>query len=56
MTKIIVPLDGSQEAELALPHARALAGQDPIMLLSSIWHGEPIAPRTYLDDHAARPR
>ncbi len=53
MTKIIVPLDGSQEAELALPHARALAGRDPIMLLSSIWHGEPIAPRAYLEDRAA---
>ena len=54
MTKIIVPLDGSQEAELALPHARMLAGPDPVMLLSSIWHGEPIAPRAYLEDRAAR--
>ena len=53
MTKIIVPLDGSQEAELALPHARTLAGRDPIMLLSSVWHGEPIAPRAYLEDRAA---
>lgn len=52
MTKIIVPLDGSLEAELALPHARALAGNDPIVLMSSIWQGEPIAPRQYLDDRA----
>ena len=53
MTKFIVPLDGSLEAELALPHARALAGHDPIVVMSSIWHGEPIAPRQYLDERAA---
>jgi len=52
MTKIIVPLDGSLEAELALPHARELAGTDPLILMSAIWQGEPIAPRRYLDERA----
>ncbi|MEP6624654.1 MAG: universal stress protein [Acidimicrobiia bacterium] len=52
MTTIIVPLDGSLEGELALPHARALAGPDPIILMSAIWRGEPIAPRRYLEERA----
>ncbi len=52
MTKIIVPLDGSLEGELALPHARALADRDPVILMSAIWKGEPIAPRSYLEERA----
>ena len=52
MTKIIVPLDGSLEGELALPHARGLAGSDPVVLVSAIWQGEPIAPRRYLEERA----
>ena len=54
MTKLIVPLDGSLDAELALPHARALAGQDPVVLMSAIWQGEPIAPRRYLEERATQ--
>jgi len=52
MTSVIVPLDGSPEAEAALPHARALAGADPLLLLTSVWHGEPMAPRRYYDERA----
>ena len=52
MTRLIVPLDGSPEAEGALPHARVLAGHDPVMLLTSVWHGEPLAPRRYYDERA----
>lgn len=53
MRTVIVPLDGSTEAELALPHARGLAGPDGrILLLTSIWHGEPVAPRRYFEDRA----
>ena len=52
MTRIIVPLDASREAEGALPHARALAGHDPVMLLTSVWRGEPLAPRRYYDERA----
>ncbi|MGZ6895836.1 MAG: universal stress protein [Acidimicrobiia bacterium] len=53
MTTVIVPLDGSAEAELALPHARALAGPGgELLLVTSIWHGEPIAPRRYFEDRA----
>lgn len=53
MRTVIVPLDGSTEAELALPHARGLAGPDGrILLVTSIWHGEPIAPRRYFEDRA----
>ena len=54
MTKIIVPLDGSLEGELALPHARELAGEDPILLVSAIWQGEPVAPRQYLEERATQ--
>ncbi len=52
MTNIIVPLDGSLEGELALPHARALADRDPVILMSAIWKGEPVAPRRYLEERA----
>jgi nucleotide-binding universal stress UspA family protein len=54
MTKLIVPLDGSLEAELAIPHARALAGEDPVVLMSAIWQGEPVAPRRYLEERASQ--
>jgi len=51
MTTVIVPLDGSATAERALPHARALAGPEGrVLLLTCEFHGEPIAPRRYLDD------
>lgn len=53
MRTVIVPLDGSTEAELALPHARGLAGPDGrLLLVTSIWHGEPVAPRRYFEDRA----
>jgi len=53
MTSVIVPLDGSREGEVALPHARAIAGPDGwLVLVCSVWHGEPPAPRRYLDDRA----
>ncbi|MBK5289647.1 MAG: hypothetical protein JJE46_14385, partial [Acidimicrobiia bacterium] len=54
MTKIIAPLDGSVEAERSLPYARVLAGNDHLILMSSTWHGEPIAPRRYLEERAAQ--
>lgn len=55
MTSAIVPLDGSWEAEVALPHARTLAGPDGwLVLVCSVWRGEPPAPRRYLDDRARR--
>jgi nucleotide-binding universal stress UspA family protein len=54
MTKIILPLDGSFEGELALPHARELAGTDPLILMSAIWQGEPVAPRRYLEERASQ--
>ncbi len=54
MTKIIAPLDGSVEAERALPYARVLAGNDPLILMTSTWRGEPIAPRRYLDERATQ--
>ncbi len=54
MTKIIAPLDGSREAERALPHARMLAGSDHLILMSSTWRGEPIAPRRYLEERATQ--
>ena len=54
MTKLIVPLDGSLDAELALPHARGLAGRDPVVLMSAIWQGEPVAPRRYLEERATQ--
>jgi nucleotide-binding universal stress UspA family protein len=51
MTTVIVPLDGSAGAEHALPHARALAGPEGLLLLLTCeYRGEPIAPRRYLDD------
>ncbi len=31
---------------------RALAGHDPVMLLTSVWHGEPVTPRRYYDERA----
>jgi nucleotide-binding universal stress UspA family protein len=53
MNTVIVPLDGSAEAEAALPYARDLAGPDGrILLLTSVWHGEPVAPRRYFEDRA----
>lgn len=53
MTTVIVPLDGSAEAEMALPHARQLAGPDGLLLLvTAVWHGEPLAPRRYFEDRA----
>lgn len=52
MNAVIVPLDGSVEAELALPHACQIAGEAPVLLLTSTWHGEPAAPRCYLDRRA----
>ncbi len=54
MTKLIVPLDESLDAELALPHARALAGGDPVMLVTASWHGEPVAPSRYLEGRATQ--
>ena len=54
MTTLIVPLDGSLDAELALPHARALAGGDPVVLMTAIWRGEPVAPRRYLEARATQ--
>jgi len=51
MTTVIVPLDGSEMAEQALPHARDLAGGDGrVVLLCAATDGEPPAPRRYLDD------
>lgn len=52
MNTVIVPLDGSVEAELALPHACQVAGEAPVLLLTSTWHGEPAAPRCYLEQRA----
>lgn len=52
MTEVIVPLDGTQEAELALAHARALAGSGKVHLVTSVWHGEPPAPRRYHEERA----
>ncbi len=53
MTTVIVPLDGSAEAEMALPHARKLAGPDgSLLLVTAVWHGEPLAPRRYFEDRA----
>jgi nucleotide-binding universal stress UspA family protein len=53
MTAVIVPLDGSVEAELALPHAQVLAGpHGRLVLLTVAGRGEPIAPRRYLEDCA----
>jgi nucleotide-binding universal stress UspA family protein len=54
MVDIIVPLDGSRGAEVALPHARALAGDGTLHVLTSIWKGEPPAPRRYHEDRALR--
>ncbi len=51
MTEYLVPLDGSRDSEIAIPHARALAGSDPLHLLTAVWKGEPPAPRKY---HEAR--
>jgi nucleotide-binding universal stress UspA family protein len=53
MRTVIVPLDGSVDAEIALPHARALAGTDGrLLLLTSVWNGEPVSPRRYMEDRA----
>jgi nucleotide-binding universal stress UspA family protein len=53
MTTVIVPLDGSVDAEAALPYARTLAGPDGrLVLVISVWRGEPPAPRQYLEDRA----
>jgi len=53
MTTVIVPLDGSTEAERAIDPARALAGEaGQLVLLVSTWHDEPVAPRRYLEERA----
>ena len=55
MTTVIVPLDGSLDAEAALPYARTLAGPDGrLVLLTSVWHDEPPAPRQYHEHRALR--
>jgi nucleotide-binding universal stress UspA family protein len=55
MSTVIVPVDGSTGAELALPHARTLAGPDGrLVLVCGVWHDEPVAPRRYLDARARR--
>ena len=38
---------------MALPHARQLAGSGgSLLLMTSVWHGEPLAPRRYFEDRA----
>jgi nucleotide-binding universal stress UspA family protein len=51
----VVPLDGSENSERALPVAEALAGRvgGKLLLVSAEFHG-PLRPREYLGEQAAR--
>ena len=51
---LVVPLDGSEYAERALPVAEALVGRigGSLLLVSAQYHG-PLEPRAYLEERAA---
>ncbi|MGZ8734281.1 MAG: universal stress protein [Acidimicrobiia bacterium] len=53
MPQVIVALDGSARSETALPHARAVAGGAPLMLMTTMWDRDATAPRRYLEGRAA---
>jgi nucleotide-binding universal stress UspA family protein len=48
VSTVIVPLDGTDRAEAAIPYARALAADGRVELLVARWEGEPPAPEDYL--------
>ncbi len=53
MAAFIVPLDGSDRSETALPYARALAAGAPLVLVTTMWGTDSVAPRDYLRQRSA---
>jgi nucleotide-binding universal stress UspA family protein len=53
MRPVIVPLDGSRRAETAIPYARAIEAGAPLLLVTTMWGTDAVAPRDYLLRSAA---
>ena len=54
MRPVIVPLDGSPRAEAAIPYARELGAGAPLLLVTTMWGTDAVAPRDYLLRWAAK--
>ncbi|MGZ8805092.1 MAG: universal stress protein [Microbacterium sp.] len=53
MPPFIVPLDGSPRSESAIPYAEAFGAGAPLLLLTTMWGTDSVAPRKYLEAKAA---